>query len=229
MLQQTQAPRVAAKYASFLKKFPTARALARARSADVLREWQGLGYNRRALYLKRAAEHAVREYGGKFPRDYGKLLAMPGVGPATAGDIMIFAWNEPVPVIETNVRSVYIHFFFPGRAKVRDGDIMPFVERTLDRRDPRRWYWALFDYGVYLKKSGNPSRRSAHHARQSPFQGSLRQKRAAVLRLVLSRPRMRKDIVKISGYDRKTVIAVLAALEREGFIRRRADLAYAPA
>ena len=80
---------------------------------------------------------------------------------------MNFAFNEPRAFIETNIRAVYIHHFFPGKKKIADAEILPLVERTLDAKNPRRWFYALMDYGVMLKKSGpNPSRRSAHHARQ---------------------------------------------------------------
>ena len=193
MLQQTQAPRVVPKYLSFLKKFPTTQALANAPLSAVLSEWQGLGYNRRALYLKQCAEKIEKDFGGKWPRDFKTLCSLPGIGPATAGDIMAFAWNIPTVVIETNIRSVFIHFFFAGAEKVSDKEILPLIEKTLDMENPREWYWALFDYGAYLKspqgrsaeEAENPSRKSARHVKQSKFAGSNRQKRSQILKLIL--------------------------------------------
>src|ERR1700728_3957745 len=113
MLQQTQVTRVAAKFNPFLKKFPDFAALAKASTIEVLREWQGLGYNRRGLNLQRLAKIVTEKYGGKLPKMYEELLELPGIGPNTAGSIMAFAFNIPRAFIETNIRSVYIHFFFP--------------------------------------------------------------------------------------------------------------------
>ncbi len=237
MLQQTQVSRVEVKYKSFLKKFPTVYALADAKLADVLTEWQGLGYNRRAIFLKRAAEKVVADFDGKFPREFKTLCSLPGIGPATAGDLMAFAWNEPVVVIETNIRSVFIHFFFKEKQgskdvrKIHDKEILPLIEKTLDRENPREWYYALFDYGAHLKREfrkgekrgkdgsgGNPSRRSAHYTKQSKFEGSYRQKRAAVLREILKKPQTFKEIRSIFRYSEETIDRVLADLQKEGFV-----------
>lgn len=190
MLQQTQAPRVVEKYESFLKRFPTVEKLAQASVSSVLKEWQGLGYNRRGLALKKSAEEIVRNFKGKVPRDYEKLLSLPGVGPATAGDILAFAWNEPVTVIETNIRSVFIHEFFSGETSVHDRDLLPLISKALDKKKPREWYYALMDYGAMLKKSfPNPSRRSRHFTTQSAFKGSNREQRSKILKYLLSYPR----------------------------------------
>jgi len=220
MLQQTQALRVEPKYESFLKKFPTTKALAAAKLEDVLREWQGLGYNRRALFLKRCAEIIERDFGGEFVKDFKTLCTLPGIGPATAGDLMIFAWNMPMVVIETNVRSVFIHFFFPDKEKVSDKEILPLIENTLDTRNPREWYAALFDYGAYLKRTSNPSRKSTHHVKQTTFVGSYRQKRARVLQTILEKPLSGDAINKILKYDSDVVKKILIDLENEGFVRK---------
>ena len=220
MLQQTQSHRVIPKYNSFLKKFPTVQTLATASVQNVLKEWQGLGYNRRALYLKKCAEQIIENFNGKFPQDFKTLCTLPGIGKATAGDIMAFAWNLPAMVIETNIRSVFIHFFFQDKEKVSDAEIMPLIEATLDQQNPREWYWALFDYGADLKKNmANPSRKSKHYARQSTFVGSLRQKRGAVLKLLLQKPSAAKEIQKVLEYESSTVSTILSALEKEGFIK----------
>ncbi len=187
MLQQTQAARVQKYWARFLDLFPTIDALASAETSLVLEMWQGLGYNRRALALKRCAEVCSRDYGGILPRSREELVALPGIGPATAGGILAFAYNEPGVYLETNVRTVFLHELFPDRDQVADREIAPHVERTCSLDDPRGWYYALLDYGNFLKSTlPNPSRRSKHHSRQSTFEGSRRQKRAELVRVLLA-------------------------------------------
>jgi A/G-specific adenine glycosylase len=220
MLQQTQVPRVILKYNSFLKKFPTTGALAKAKLADVLAEWQGLGYNRRAINLKRAAEVIEKDFGGEFPKDFKALTSLPGIGPTTAGDILAFSYNIAVPVIETNIRSVFIHFFFKDKEGVTDKEIMPLIEKTLDQKDPREWYYALFDYGAELKKSGNPNKKSAHYARQSTFKGSHREKRSKILKCIIEKPQRIKDLEKLLALDPSIIKTILAELETEGFIKK---------
>jgi A/G-specific adenine glycosylase len=189
MLQQTQVPRVVEKYQEFVRLFPSWEALAGASLVEVLKAWLGLGYNRRAKFLHEAARIVVREHAGKLPRDPEVLRQLPGIGAATAASIAAFAFDVPTVFIETNIRSVFIHHFFAGRADVGDCEVLPLVEQALDRRSPGRWYSALMDYGVELKKKvGNPSRRSRHHVRQSRFEGSDRQVRGAILREVLAEP-----------------------------------------
>ncbi len=229
MLQQTQVDRVIGRYAQFLKRFPTLEALARASNATVLKEWQGLGYNRRALHLKRAAEIIVSEHKGKFPKDYQALLKLPGVGPATAGDIMAFAWNKPAVVLETNIREVFFHHFFPhmkdrnGKAcKIYDKELLPILEKTLDTENPRDWYYALMDYGTHLKKTrGNNISRSAHYMKQSTFKGSNRELRSQILKLVLAKPRVEKDILKLLAAPAPDIKKNIIAMEKEGLLRRR--------
>ena len=192
MLQQTQVARVDGRWQRWLERFPTVDALAAADAADVLEEWQGMGYNRRALALRSAAE-AVSAAGGVMPRDAGGLVALPGIGPATAAGIRAFAYNEHAVYLETNVRSVLIHELFPGVDGVSDKELVPIVDATCPADDsdptddPRTWYYALLDYGSHLKRTvGNPSRRSKSHVRQSRFEGSHRQKRAMAVRVLLA-------------------------------------------
>ncbi|WP_165045932.1 adenine glycosylase [Adlercreutzia sp. ZJ138] len=187
MLQQTQVSRVLVRWPRFMRVFPSIDALAAAATSDVLAEWQGLGYNRRALALKRAAELCAANYAGKLPESYGELLALPGVGPATAAGVIAFAFNRPSVYVETNVRAVFLHEVFPDRDQIPDREIAPLVKLTCPTHDPRRWYYALLDYGAHLKATlPNPSRRSAHYAKQSAFEGSRRQKRAELVRIVLA-------------------------------------------
>lgn len=191
MLQQTQVSRVERYWSRFLQTFPTLDALAAADVPDVLELWQGLGYNRRALGLKRTADLCAAERAGRLPSTYEELVELPGIGPATAAGVMAFAHNEPAVYLETNVRSVFLYELFPFEEKVSDVQITPYVADTCpaatDEFGPRAWYYALLDYGAQLKASGvNPSRRSKSYARQSSFEGSHRQKRSIVLKCVLA-------------------------------------------
>ena len=222
MLQQTQVERVKTKYAEFLSAFPTLAALAAAPLEDVLRVWQGLGYNRRALALKRCAEEIISRYNGQFPRDAGELESLPGIGPYSARAVAAFAFGIAEPLIETNIRTVFIHFFFHGRERVHDRQIMPLVAATLDRHNPRQWYYALMDFGVWLKQlHPNPGRRSRHHAQQSRFEGSNRQLRSRLLRAVMAGPGFTAaELAGQLGSEQGDVERNLADMEREGFLCR---------
>src|SRR5512135_3657963 len=163
MLQQTQVERVIEKYKEFLAAFPDFPSLAKAPLAKLLRNWSGMGYNRRALSLKSLAQKVVVEHQGRLPSDREMLLALPGIGRYTAGAVIAFAFNKPVVFMDTNIRRVYIHEFFHDQGDILDDEIMPLLEQTMDAGDPRKWYNALMDYGAMLKREQvNPNRRSAH-------------------------------------------------------------------
>ena len=184
MLQQTQVERVIPKYEAFLKAFPDVFSLAKASISSVLGLWVGLGYNRRALYLKRTAEAIVERYGGIFPQTEKELRELPGIGAYSASAICAFAYNQSVVCIETNIRRVFIHEFFPTQEEVSDKELLPHIEKSVYHENPRTWYWALMDYGSHLKKLGvNPNKRSVHYAKQSTFTGSVREVRGAIIRL----------------------------------------------
>jgi len=186
MLQQTQTSRVVPKFDEFISKFPDFDSLAHADFSEILRSWKGLGYNRRARYLQEAAEIVADRFGGNLPDDPGLLITLPGIGPATAASICTFAFNIPLAFIETNIRTVYIYFFFRDAIGVDDRQILEFVEKTVDKERPRDWYYALMDYGVMLKKAiGNLNTRSKHYSKQSRFEGSDRQIRGKILQLLL--------------------------------------------
>lgn len=221
MLQQTQTGRVLGKYEGFIERFPDFRALAGADLQSVLQAWQGLGYNRRALALKETARKIVQEHGGVLPKNIEGLMKLPGIGRSTAGAIIAFVHNLPVAFIETNIRRVYIHFFFPGHERVGDREILPLVEQTMDRHNPRDWYYALMDYGAMLKaKLPNPNRKSAHYTRQAPFEGSNRQIRGKILKLLLSRgPLQEAELVYKLSRESSRVRTILRKMEQEGFIR----------
>ena len=127
----------------------------------------------------------------------------------------------PVTVIETNIRSVFIHHFFSKESEKRnihDKEIIPLIKKTLDKKKPREWYSALMDYGAHLKETSNPSRKSAHYLKQSPFKGSNREKRSKILKLILEKPRTEKEISKILGYDKEVTEKNIRALIKEGMI-----------
>lgn len=221
MLQQTQVERVIPKYKAFLKKFPTIKKLARATNSEVLALWSGLGYNRRAVNLKRAAEIIVKNYKGIFPKTKEELDLLPGVGPYTAGAICAFAYNTPEVFIETNIRTVFIHFFFKHTKKVSDKDIFLLIEKMVDIKNPKRWYSALMDYGSMLKiMYPNPSKKSTQYARQSRFKGSIREVRGSILRILLKNKKGTiRDFKK--GFDVDRVTKALEGLIKDSLIEKK--------
>jgi A/G-specific adenine glycosylase len=223
MLQQTQVKRVTEKYGQFLLRFPTIESVARAPLRAILEVWQGLGYNRRALALKKLAAIIVDHHAGRIPPAIEALKALPGVGAATAGAVCAFAFNRPAVFVETNIRSVFIHHFFHDRDGVKDSEILPLVEQTLDANRPRQWYYALMDYGVALKEQHpNPSRRSAHYTIQPPFEGSLRQIRGMILRALVKNPGITEPaLVKEINRDVDRVGKCLQQLCKEGFVLKK--------
>ena len=254
MLQQTQVSRVDGRWQRWLERFPTVDALAAAAPSDVLEEWQGLGYNRRALSVHRAAQ-AISEAGGVFPQDPKELVKLPGIGPATAAGIRAFAFNLHGVYLETNVRTVFLHELYPQAEGVPDSELVPLVELTCpasvtnaadtavdtaanaDETElkPRSWYYALLDYGAYLKKTiPNPSRRSKSHVKQSRFEGSHRQKRAELLRVLLAHKdeggaefeTLHQELCQIEvnagreTLDEQVTLGLLEELAKEGFCQK---------
>ena len=226
MLQQTQVPRVLDKYVQFIAAFPTIRSLSKAKLSKILRVWQGLGFNRRALLLQKLARIVEADHAGKIPRDRAVLRTLPGIGEATAGSICAFAFDQSEVFIETNIRSVFIHHFFKDSSSVSDDQILPLVAQTLDTRHPREWYYALMDYGSHLKRVVvNPSRQSRHYAKQSRFEGSNRQMRGRILRILLkTSPVPLKLICDTIGEDRIRCNAIIHGLCKDGLITKRGAL-----
>ena len=218
MLQQTQTSRVVEKYLSFLRAFPDFATLASAPLGDVLREWQGLGYNRRAISLHRIAQKVTSAFSGQLPSSPEVLLTLPGIGPYTAAAVAALAFGEPAAFVETNVREVYLRSFFADGQRVSDREILPLVAATLDRSNVREWYFALYDYGAAIKKTGNANARSAHYHKQSPFRGSNRQLRGRLLKLLLAEGSLSEaDLTRHLGDDAR-LRDVVDQLKREGFI-----------
>ncbi|MGD9035373.1 MAG: hypothetical protein PVF10_02365, partial [Syntrophobacterales bacterium] len=222
MLQQTQVERVLAKYEEFTSRFPDFHSVSIAPLQEILGVWQGLGYNRRAIALQKICRLVVTEHGGVLPNSVETLQTFPGIGPATAGAICAFAFNKPTVFIETNIRRVFIHFFFPNKNDVKDTEILPLVEETLDTRSPRRWYHALMDYGAMLKKGEhNPNRRSAHYNKQAPFQGSNREIRGLILKTLLEKPDLTEgELIRSVDKSPERVRPIITQLTREGFLVR---------
>lgn len=219
MLQQTQVDRVRSSYDMFIKRFATVESLARASFEDVISCWQGLGYNRRAVWIASIARTVVSDYGGVIPDDPAVLESFKGIGRNTAASIAAFAFNKPVVFIETNIRTVYIYFFFQGKTGIEDKDILPLVERTLDVSSPREWYYALMDYGVMLKKrEKNPSRTSAHYKKQSPFKGSSRELRGSILKQLIARSGQLASELAAAVGSETDITASLSVLCRDGLI-----------
>ncbi len=223
MLQQTQVARVLQKYPAFIAEFPDFHRLATARTAKVLSAWQGMGYNRRALNLQRLSQIVVQKHRSIFPDDPAKLILFPGIGPATAGSIAAFAFNQPVVFIETNIRRVFIYHFFPNADTVSDTELMPLVEAALDKSSPREWYYALMDYGTHLAKTvPNPNRRSQHYNPQPKFEGSDRQLRGRLIRLLLEFPVLTGQAIMQHFPDEnpERVTRLLEQLTKEGFFKQ---------
>jgi A/G-specific adenine glycosylase len=220
MLQQTQVTRVQERYTGFITRFPDFATLHAAPVEKLLRAWQGLGYNRRALALKKTASRIMNEWNGILPDDEKSLRSLPGIGKATAAAVQAFAFGKPSVLIETNIRRVFIHCYFQDRPLVSDKEILPLVEETLDRRNPRDWYYALMDYGSYLGKTReNPNRRSRQYKKQSPFEGSVRQVRGRVLSyLVRNGNTLTRDLYSEIDLPPERIDPVLASLVAEGFI-----------
>ena len=231
MLQQTQVDRVIPFFTNWMHYFPDIQTLASASQVDILKHWKGLGYNSRALRMKQCAQEIVQNYQGVFPKEKQDIEKLPGIGPYTAGAIVAFAYNQPVVIIETNIRRVFIHHFFQDRENITDQEILDFVEKTLPEKDFRVWYWALMDYGSYLGrtlniagKKYNPNIQSKHYTKQSKFIGSDRQIRGKILEILLQEKNnkinldtLKKKLIDISQ-DILRIQKIIDQLSAENFI-----------
>lgn len=218
MLQQTQVGRVVPKYHDFLARFLSVDALATAQLGDVLIAWQGLGYNRRAKFLWQSAQQIV-EQGGVFPTEITELVKLPGVGVNTAGAIAAYSYDAPVVFVETNIRTVMIYHFFAESDTVHDDDVRTATRELLEATalSPREFYWALMDYGTHLKQVvGNLNKLSKGYAKQSKFEGSRRQVRGAVLRVLSNEPQTLSMLMNTIIDER--LPEVLADLQQEGLV-----------
>ena len=221
MLQQTQVSRVVPKFETFMYTCDSFASLANVPLSTVLELWSGLGYNRRAKYLHQTAQIVVHDYDGLLPSSRDELIKLPGVGTNTAGAILAYAYNQPVVFIETNIRTVYFHHFYADHAdQVSDKQLETLVEQTLDRDNPREWYWALMDYGAFLKKTvGGRLSSSSHYVKQTPLKGSAREMRGRILRALITGKQDEQLLRETVLWDERFEPA-LAALSREGLIEK---------
>lgn len=221
MLQQTQAPRVVSFFTTWMKHFPSWKALASAPQSKVLRYWKGLGYNSRALRLQKLAQIVTERYKGRLPSEYDELVKLPGIGPYTAGAIRAFAFDQWTPLIETNIRRIFIHHFFEDRTDVDDKEIMELMLEIGEPESAREWYEALMDYGAQLPKivKHNPNVKSKHYAKQSKFEGSDRQIRGKILDILLKESKIsKKKLFEHLGEEQQRYQMILEQLRTEGFV-----------
>jgi A/G-specific adenine glycosylase len=158
MLQQTQASRVAEKMPRFLQLFPDVFSLGRAGNAEIIRAWQGMGYNNRALRLRDCAAIIAQQYAGEIPRGYAVLRSLPGIGDYTARALLAFAWHEDVHVVDVNIRRVYSRIFSTMPTNV---DLLPesvtrdIAEEIFPRGRSSEWHQALMDLGAGICTARN--------------------------------------------------------------------------
>ncbi len=157
MLQQTQVDRVLPKYEAFLERFPTLQALAEAPTADVIRMWSGLGYNRRAVNLQRAAREIVARYGGIFPQDVAILVTLPGIGPYTAGAVACFAFEQDVAFMDTNIRRVIRRVFTDPADMVTERPLLELARAALPVGRGWAWNQALMELGSLICTAEAPA------------------------------------------------------------------------
>lgn len=221
MLQQTPVDRVIPYYERFIRKFPSWKHLAEASFLEVFREWQGLGYNRRAKALRDLAGIVIKNYHGKLPRRIEDLVALPGIGPYTAGAILTFAHNRREVFIETNIRTVYLHHFFPGHHKVSDQRLLPLIEATLPRKEYSSWYAALMDYGAHLKRQGlKQNKRNPSYVTQKKFKGSSRELRGKILREISRKALSVSQLSQKLAVPEIRVRTEVERLRREELVRK---------
>lgn len=217
MLQQTQVSRVLPKYDAWLKRWPTWKGLAKAEPSAVLTAWSGLGYNRRALYLRMMAIAINDQFAGKFPSEPGTLKTLPGIGPYTANAILIFAYNLDIVTIDTNIRRVLIHELqLPS--DISKADLETVALRCLPKGKSRDWHNALMDYSAVKLPRRIPGIPSL--SKQGKFDGSDRQMRGAIVRtLTVTSTITRAQLLKQIGGDSNTLSRILQGLQKEGLIK----------
>jgi A/G-specific adenine glycosylase len=222
MLQQTQVDRVIPKFNAFVKIFTSFEDVSKASLTEIFSLWQGLGYNRRAKWLRESARIICSAYNGVLPETIDELKTLPGIGYNTAAAICAYAFNKPVVYIETNIRTVIIHHFFNDSHDVDDDDIFALAELSLDKKNPRSWYWALMDYGTILKKQHpNPSRKSATYKKQPLFNGSQRKLRGMIMKCVSRNNSIsiKKLYKNVDSYSQENVNAQVKELVRENMLK----------
>lgn len=156
MAQQTQIGRVEERWPGFMAAFPTAAAMAAASPADVIRAWRGMGYNRRALNLHRAAV-VISAAGGRVPGDVDGLQRLPGIGPYTARAVAAIAFGIPVGAVDVNVRRVLLRILGEDRAAIAPASLQAAADALVDPDRPGTWTHALMDIGATVCRPARPS------------------------------------------------------------------------
>jgi len=224
MLHQTQVDRVLPRYRAWVERWPDWHSLAAADRRQVLAAWSGLGYNRRALYLRDIARIVVHDYGGELPDDYNALCRLPGIGPYTANAILIFVFNRRAVAIDTNVRRVLIHelHLSPG---ISPRHLEEIARLVLPTGEVATWHHALMDYSAMVLPRRLPS--APARSKQSTFRGSLRQVRGEIVRQLTRKTRVKTTTVAQALHQGEPVVRRAArALEREGMVAVRGQFIY---
>lgn len=240
MSQQTQLQRVIPKWHAFLQRWPTAQACSNEPLAEILKAWSGLGYPRRARALWETAQRVTHEFDGEFPMDYDALITMPGIGPYTANAMLCFAGERDVGLVDTNIGRILARVI---NVRLTAKQAQHQAESLVPTSQGWLWNQALLDIGALLCRSepichqcplapsclwhrnGNLAPDPAHKSAgvsvpQSAFQGSFRQDRGAVLRLMESGPITTAALVQSLQLSRERIEEVLASLVGDQLIER---------
>lgn len=213
------------KYYEFLDAFPTVRALSQASPGSLLRVWKGMGYNRRAIFLQRAARIIVETYHGKFPQIEGELVNLPGVGTYTARAILVFAFKKNLAMVDTNIRRIITHFFYGDLAQ-KPSKIQWVAGRILPRGKSWEWHQALMDYGALeLSKIKRPER---SRRTSIPFRDSNRYFRGRIIDRLREKRYPEGTLIKSLKYsfgrNAKFYQLLLSQLEKEGLLIKRKNI-----
>lgn len=219
MLQQTQVDRVIPKYEAWLKAFPHIEALAKAPLSKVLQLWSGLGYNSRAKRLQDAAKKVVEEYNGIIPKTPEELIKLPGIGPYTARSILIFADNQDLATVDTNIRRIFIHEFKLAE-QISDKELFKLAEDVLPKGKSRDWHNALMDYGATYLTSRKTKIKPKQA--QSKFKGSKRFYRGRIIKHLTTQERITVEQAKVLFPDcEHDLREILAELKAEGLLAEK--------
>ena len=225
MLQQTQVNRVIPKYHEFLDTFPDLECLASADTKTLLKVWSGLGYNRRAIWLREAANQIIER--GNFPRSDTELRSLKGIGPYTSRSILIFAFNEDLAAVDTNIRRVFIASDFADEF-TSEKELQEIAETLLPKGRSSDWHNALMDYGSSVLTSASTG--IAPTSRQPKFDGSSRQIRGKVLQLLTESKSLDLDAIrselKIDSCDQKDLMGILNGLISDELVERTSSGTY---
>jgi len=225
MLQQTQVNRVITYYKKWMKQWPTVYKLADEEYKNVLQAWMGLGYNRRAMYLHQSAKVIAHEFKGDVLQAVHHFDKLPGIGLYTCKAIQIFAANENIATVDTNIRRILINEFNLKKL-IPDKDLFQLAERCLPKKRSRDWHNALMDYGaIYLtsKKTGIKPKTI-----QSKFDGSDRQIRGKILRMLLNDQQSEYQLEQKLQIDSKRLSKILVKMKKEGTVSKTDSFYHVP-